>query len=214
MPVPSHPKIYHIVHVDRLASIAADGHLWCDAVAIQRSSSGTVIGMQDLKSRRLRLSLSTYTNLKVGHCVPFYFCPRSIMLYIIAKANHQNLGYRGGQEPIVHLEADLSETVAWAENQGARWAFTLSNAASNYFEDRTGRHNLEQIDWAAVQALQWSASGVRDRKQSEFLLEHCFPLSLVRRVGVLSPSLVHRVSQALGTSGHRPVIEIKRDWYY
>jgi hypothetical protein len=31
MPVPDNPKIYHIVHVDKLASIAADGFLWSDA---------------------------------------------------------------------------------------------------------------------------------------------------------------------------------------
>ncbi|MDI6750467.1 MAG: DUF4433 domain-containing protein [Rhodocyclaceae bacterium] len=28
--VPPQPKIYHIAHVDRLPSIAADGFLWCD----------------------------------------------------------------------------------------------------------------------------------------------------------------------------------------
>ena len=31
MPMPAEPKIYHIVHVDRLPSIVKDGYLWCDA---------------------------------------------------------------------------------------------------------------------------------------------------------------------------------------
>jgi hypothetical protein len=35
MPVPAQPKIYHIVHVDRLPSIVADGFLWSDAVMVQ-----------------------------------------------------------------------------------------------------------------------------------------------------------------------------------
>ena len=39
-PPPADPKIYHIVHVDRLASIVADGCLWCDAEIVQRASSG------------------------------------------------------------------------------------------------------------------------------------------------------------------------------
>ncbi len=30
MTVPAQPKLYHIVHVDRLRSIVADGHLWSD----------------------------------------------------------------------------------------------------------------------------------------------------------------------------------------
>ena len=35
MPPPRHPKIYHIVHVDRLPSIVADGCLWCDAEVVR-----------------------------------------------------------------------------------------------------------------------------------------------------------------------------------
>lgn len=30
MPVPANPKIYHITHVDNLASIVADGCVWPD----------------------------------------------------------------------------------------------------------------------------------------------------------------------------------------
>ena len=30
MTVPAQPKLYHIVHVDRLRSIVADGRLCCD----------------------------------------------------------------------------------------------------------------------------------------------------------------------------------------
>ncbi|MCB9920526.1 MAG: DUF4433 domain-containing protein [Planctomycetes bacterium] len=40
MAVPDQPKIYHIVHVDRLESIVTDGFLWCDAVVVQRQSAG------------------------------------------------------------------------------------------------------------------------------------------------------------------------------
>jgi hypothetical protein len=53
-------------------------------------------------------------------CVPFYFCPRSIMLYILYQANDPELTYRGGQGPIVHLEADLRASVAWADQNKKR----------------------------------------------------------------------------------------------
>lgn len=131
--VPPQPKIYHIAHVDRLPSIVADGFFWCDAEVVQRAPAGTTIGMSSIKQRRLNeLRLSSHPDLHVGDCVPFYFCPRSVMLYLIYQGNHQELGYRGGQEPILHFEADLHAVVAWANAQPARWAFTLSNAGS-YF---------------------------------------------------------------------------------
>jgi hypothetical protein len=53
MGVPARPKIYHIVHVDRVASIIADGRLWCDAEVLRRQPDGTTIGMTDIKQRRL-----------------------------------------------------------------------------------------------------------------------------------------------------------------
>ena len=68
--------------------------------------------MYGIKQRRRSLTLNSYPRLRVGECVPFYFCPRSIMLYAIFRANLPELSYRGGQVPIVHLEADLRQTVA------------------------------------------------------------------------------------------------------
>jgi hypothetical protein len=141
MTVPAQPKLYHIVHVDRLASIVADGHLWCDREVLRRapqgSELGTTIGMSRIKQRRSNaLKLASHPDLFVGDCVPFYFCPRSVMLYLIDRGNHPELTYRGGQEPILHLEADLHAVVRWEQQQGLRWAFTLSNAGAYYFEDR------------------------------------------------------------------------------
>jgi hypothetical protein len=74
-----------------------------------------MIGMNNIKQRRLtELTLDSHPGLYVGQCAPFYFCPRSVMLYLIHKRNPE-LAYKGGQEPIVHLEADLRDAVAWAK---------------------------------------------------------------------------------------------------
>ncbi len=183
-PPPAAPKIYHIIHVDRLPSIIADGRLWCDAEIAQRPPSGTTIGMMDIKQRRLSLPLNSRPGLHVGDCVPFYFCPRSVMLYIIHRANYPGLAYRGGQGPIVHLEANLYETIAWAVRNERKWVFTLSNAGSNYFQDLCDLEQLDEIDWDAVQAKQWTDK--KEGKQAEFLLEYSFPWDLVTRIGVSS----------------------------
>ena len=142
VPVPENPKIYHIVHIDRLESIIADGYLSCDVEMARHDAAGTTIGMSGIKQRRRDLKLHSHNSLSVGNCVPFYFCPRSVMLYVIYKANHQELSYRGGQEPIVHLEANLYATIDWGEQHGKRWAFTLSNAGAKYFEDRCDLEKL------------------------------------------------------------------------
>lgn len=213
MPIPAEPKIYHIVHVDRLPSIIVDNCLWCDAEIIRRAPPGTTIGMNSIKQRRLnKLALTSHPNLQVGDCVPFYFCPRSIMLYLIHQANHPELVYRGGQGPIVHLEADLRQTVAWAEKHGLRWAFTLSNAGAYYFEDRCDLAQLGEIDWDAVQAVDWRRC--KEGKQAEFLIEQRFPWDLVSRIGVRSREVYGQVNATLRAASHKPRVEIKPDWYY
>ena len=216
--VPSQPKIYHIVHVDRLPSIVADGHLWCDALVTAQDSPGTAIGMSQIKKRRLGLPFGSHSGLHVGDCVPFYLCPRSVMLYILHCANHEELVYRGGQEPILHLEADLAAAVDWADQNGKRWAFTLSNAGAYYFEDRCDLSRLNEIDWDSVRARKWSGLGVplkiKEGKQAEFLLEERFPWELVERIGVLRSATMDKATQGMTDGQHRPQIEIRPDWYY
>ena len=212
MAIPTSIKIYHILHVDRLPSILADGSLWCDRVIRQGNSQGTTIGMSSIKNRRLCLLLSSHPGLHVGDCVPFYFCPRSVMLYLIYKGNHEELTYRGGQGPIVHLEASLDNVVAWANKANHNWAFTTSNAGSNYFLDYSDLGQLNQIDWRAVRANNWASC--RENKQAEFLVEDSFPWGLVERIGVISRGIQNSVDAALQGTSHQPPVVIVPSWYY
>ena len=212
MPMPARPKIYHICHVDRLPSILNCKALFSDAKVLEHVLPGTVVGMGNIKQRRLNeLRLESHPTLLVGQCVPFYFCPRSVMLFLIHRRNAE-LTYQGGQSQIVHLEADLHETVAWANANNRRWAFTLSNAGSYYFEDRADLGKLQEIDWDAVQARMWNQC--REAKQSEFLLEDSFPWGLVRRIGVGNNIVYGQVLNALQQQEHKPTVEVKTDWYY
>lgn len=218
MPTPARPKIYHIVHVDRLASILSDGCLWSDAAVVANRKPGTTIGMNRIKERRLNeLQLASHQDLFVGQCVPFYFCPRSIMLYLIYRANEE-LSYRGGQGPIIHLEADLHSAVAWAGQQGRRWAFTLSNAGARYFEDCCDLQDLNRINWDAVATNRWSGQGVsrqvKEGKQAEFLVEGSFPWHLIERISVQSRAMAQTVSGILHGNAHRPRVEVHPEWYY
>ena len=214
MTVPKNPKIVHIIHVDRLSSIIKEGCLWCDAEAAKRSLAGTTIGIDEIKQRRMSHSLRSHPTLKVGECVPFYFCPRSVMLFLLARANHPALAYRGGQAPIVHLVADMRKTVRWAEGSGLRWAFTLSNAGATYFEDRCTLGDFGDIDWDAVKATDWRDPTVKEHKQAEFLVENRFACHLVSRIRVMTEATRRQVVEVLAGSDHQPRVEVKRSWYY
>jgi hypothetical protein len=215
MPLPpEQPKIYHIVHVDRLASVLADGNLYSDRVMINRDSAGTTIGMGSIKARRLQLPVVCHPGDCVGDYVPFYFCPRSVMLFLIHRANHPELAYRGGQGPIVHLEANLREAVEWAEANQRRWAFTLSNAGAAYAPFRDRLDQLDQVNWPAVAAHDFRAAEIKEGKQAEFLMHREFPWHLFRRIGAHSGAIAQLASNAMHGMPHRPQVEIRSDWYY
>ena len=211
---PKSPKIYHITHLENLAQIV-DNVLWSDAERIRRSLNCTMVGMSEIKRRRLEeLEVDCHCGTKVGQYVPFYFCFRSIMLYILHKGNSPGLTYQGGQRPIIHLEADLNASLQWARASRKRWAFSRGNAGAYYtrFFDKT--ELLELLDWRAIEATVWRDPDVKEGKQAEFLVEDCFPWTLVERIGAIDEKIGEQVREVVSGAKHQPEIAVKPDWYY
>jgi len=211
---PARPKIYHITHVSNLVPITAQGELLSDATIVAQGGPAVTIGMSTIKMRRLHLPVDCHPGDKVGDYVPFYFCPRSVMLYVIHWANQPDLPYRGGQGDIVHLEADLREVVAWASLNKRRWAFSLSNAGAYYAQFRASLAELDQVNWVAVEATNFRSAEVKEGKQAEFLIHGSFPWNLVSRVGVKSAGVQTQAEAIIATAKHQPSVEIRPEWYY
>ena len=205
-------KVYHIVHIDKLSAILSTGSLLCDAKLHKIKGEGTTIGMEKIKQRRLKRPLTSFAGLRVGDCVPFYFCPRSVMLYILYMKNHPEIDYKGGQEPIIHLVANLENVIHWADKHGKRWVFTDSNAGSLYFNDYCNRKDLSKIDWKAVNATYWM--DCREKKQAEFLIEDKLSWKLIEFIGVYSYQYYNEVISLISSQSHQPTTRIRKDWYY
>lgn len=207
-------KIYHITHVSNLAQMV-DGLLWSDAERIRQGLNCHVVGMSEIKRRRLEeLEVACHPGTKVGDYVPFYYCPRSVMLYLLHKGNHVDLSYRGGQGPIVHLEADLTSTIRWAESNGQRWALSKGNAGAGYAQFFAEVKDFAKLNWSAIAATDWQETFIREGKQAEFLLHTFFPWTLVERIGVIDQRRATEVSQLLAGANHKPVVAVERNWYY
>lgn len=192
-----------------------DGLLLSDAERIRQELNCRMVGMSEIKRRRLEeLEVSCHPGTKVGEYVPFYFCARSIMLYLLAKGNHVDLTYQGGQRPIVHLEADVGRVVEWADSAGRRWAFSNGNAGTRYTQFFDHVEQFDVLDWDAINATQWKDLIVRERKQAEFLVTQSFPWELVERIGVIDQEMADSVADVLGRAQHRPEILVAQSWYY
>ena len=214
-PPPAQPKIYHITHIDNLSSVLAAGCIESDGRRFRQGVGQTAIGMTAIKSRRMfEIAVACHRGTKVGDYVPFYFCPRSIMLFIIHKDNHPDMTYHGGQGPILHLQIDLGAAISWAEEYGVRWAFSDRNAGSYYTEFYSRQKDLKVIDWKAVRSTEFWDQQVKEGKQAEFLIYDTCPWQLVEKVGVIDVGMRNQVQTIINKTSHKPIVAIEQAWYY
>jgi len=213
---PAHPKIYHITHIDNLASIVALDRIESDSRRIQKGNGQTSIGMTAIKRRRLdEIAVSCHRNTMVGEYVPFYFCPRSIMLYILHMGNRVDLThYHRGQAPVLHLQADMDAAINWANQNGVSWAFSDRNAGSYCADFYNSRDDLDKINWEAVESTNFRDPLVKEGKQAEFLLHNSCPWGLVEKIGVFNERIRNQTIDILQAARHKPVVTIEKAWYY
>ena len=158
--------IYHITDVENLPGILAEGHLYSDAAMVNRAP--LVIGHAHIKKRRLKeLRVDCCGGRFVGEFVPFYFCPRSPMLYAINQGRTERPA--GSQRTILHLVSRVCVGVglerAWAISDGNAGAFH-----SSFYNTLKG---LNSLDWQAIRAMDWQQKS--HQKQAEFIVADFFP---------------------------------------
>lgn len=199
--------VYHITHADNLVNIVREGRLWCDAQRIARSLANTNIGYSHIKARCMRHPVSVAAGGTLGNYVPFNFCPRSVMLYVVAQG-HEN--YREGQQPIVHLVSSI-ETIQAASRP---WFFTDRHADLMYANQFDTLDKLDGVDWSVMGKKYWSDPEVKEKRQAEFLVHDWCPWEAIEAIGVIDQEIEARVVAAIAGAGHKPRVEVHRDWYY
>jgi len=198
-------RIYHITDIDNLANILAADGLLSDAQMIKQAEH-TVIGHNHIKQRRLEQITVPHSGRFVGDYVPFYYCPRSVMLYSI---NEGCTGReKGCQKTVLHLvstiEHAMSETDDWAISDGNAGAFYTS-----YFHDLAA---LDDLNWKSIKEKCWQ--NVKDEKASEFLVPDRFSWSNIIGIACYDEGTAARVRVILRQHQYQPVVKVLREWYY
>jgi hypothetical protein len=204
--------IFHVTHLRNLRSIIESGGLYCDRERLARQISSVGIAHNHIKERRARRRVPTRIGGTLADYVPFYFAPRSPMLYSIHGGFVEQ--YQDGQAPVLHLTSS-AEAVAEA---GLAYAFTEGHAElaySSFFEDLA---DLDQVDWPVMKSRWWNDTDEdmdrKRRRQAEFLVHEFFPWDLVAEIGVIDAAVAEQVNSLLKSAGHRPLVTVRRTWYY
>lgn len=201
-------KIYHITHVDNLAGIINLDNLWCDAQRIAQGFGNTNIGYSHIKARRMVHPVTVSKGGTLGDYVPFNFCSRSVMLYVVSQG-HEN--YEEGQEPIVHLVSSVDSVIT----SGRPWAFTDRHADLGYANQYDSLDDLDKVDWTVMPKTYWAGdSDISEKRQAEFLVHDCCPWTAIEEIVVINQSVKDRVKLALVKATHKPTVQIRKNWYY
>jgi len=202
---PEQTLIYHITDVKNLPGILAEGGLLSDVAMAQKNP--TVIGYTHIKERRMKQIRVPCCGARfVGEFVPFYFCPRSPMLFTINKGN---TGHPPGcQTTIVHLVSSVQAGI----NLGRGWAVSDGNADAFHTWFGSNLDAIKTLDWPAIRATDWRNK--THQKSAEFLVADFFPWSALQAIGCYNNTVAKQIEHLLESQQHRPAVKIERAWYY
>lgn len=202
-------KIYHITHINNLKSIISCEGLFCDKDTSEKGINKTDIAYDDIKERRAKTSVPVGPRGYLCDYVPFYFAPKSPMLYTINRGNVSLPA--GSQGEIVHLVSSVENVIS----KNLNFAFTDGHAIVFQSEFYSDVSDLNQIDWAVMDMTYWSnTEEIRRKRQAEFLVHNFLPWSLIEEIGVMTKEMKSRTNLLVESSQHKLSVTVQRNWYY
>ena len=209
---PRRGLLYHFTHIDNLPSIIRHG-LRSDTLVRADRSLAVEIGKDNIKSGRRQRTVPVRPGGVVADYVPFYFAPRSPMLYTVTRGNVPT--YQGGQEPLVYLLTDCDHLL----QVGSTCVFTDRNPYweyAAYFDDI--RQLDELVDWDLMAARIWKNTVEEpdrvERRMAELLVHELVPFEAILGIAVHDAATQTRVEQLLAQIAEPPVVAVRADWYF
>lgn len=201
----------HFTHIDNLRQILADGVLYPDAYVGNRLARE--VGDRSIKAARRRYRVTCEPGGHPADYVPFYFAPRSPMLYRIACGGVPQ--YWDGQTPLVYLVTTIQDVC----RTGLPWVFSNGNCGApttEYFNDL--RLLDTKIDWGLQEATMWQATAEdpnrATRRAAEFLVHRQLPWDVIRWVATRTTAAGTAVEHVLSLTGSAQRVLVRPRWYF
>ena len=200
--------LYHITHIDNLATIFNSGGLLAQAIVQQNEHSYMDVANQNIQGRRSKTKIPLGPQGNLHDYVPFYFAARSPMLYSVC--------HQGGieQEKMIYFMSN-TETI---NKLDLPFVFTDAHAImwlTNFFETLD---DLDKIDWDVMNATIWTDDAEhlnrKSKRQAEFLVYQKVPLDACIGIAVMNTKMKQEVKQILDANNLVLPIGVRRQFYY
>ena len=212
MPRPLPTWLYHFTSIKNLPTIIEHGLL----AELAASAAGVVevdVGNRGIKGGRRRRVVPVGPAGVVADYVPFYFAPRSPMMFSIFKGNVPE--YQDGIEPLAYL---LTTVERLAELR-LPLVFTDRNASLAHTKFSVRTADLDSmIDWGLMRARYWADTAEepdrRERRMAECLVHQRVPWDAFHRLGVCSRARASEADRALRRYRQGLPVDTRGDWYF
>jgi hypothetical protein len=210
--IPNPTPIYHITPLENLRLIFQTGGLLAKRALDQADRGYTNIAHPTIQDRRAYTVVPCGPGGVLHDYVPFYFAPRSPMLYTISRGNVE--GFTGGQQTIVHLVSSAQAIQA----AGMDFVFSDGHGIMTFTEFYSDLAHLDQVDWPLMRSTYWADTNDdldrKRRRQAEFLIYERFPVDLIQEIGVINPAKKQEIEALLAEFGLTVPVFIRPGWYY
>ncbi|HEV2222141.1 MAG TPA: DUF4433 domain-containing protein [Candidatus Acidoferrales bacterium] len=223
MTIPRPLRIFHITAICNLASIAKSKKLYANARLHKKKIEHGNIAYQGAQGKRAAKMVARPPGGVIHDYVPFYFAPRSPMLFTINNGNVPGCPYR--QEDIVHLVTTVEAVTA----NELPYVFYDYNATLDIATCYNHVKDLDKIDWNLFHEAPrldgycqyWhnnmdNPKHVRrkETRLAEFLVYQSVPLKLITMVGTYNDARTAEVARVLDEAGVELQVETKPAWYF
>ena len=224
MPAPKPTRLFHITAIANLPAILASGALLSKNGGAAAGINYQNIAHSGAQGARAIRAVPEPLGGVVHDYVPFYFAPRSPMLYAINGGRVVGCSWR--QADIVHFETTVENVTAL----GRPFVFYDRNATLDFSTAYTDLSDLDEaVAWDLITeeprldgfCMYWQnrATVARyadrmERRQAEFLVRNDVPLKCMTRLGVVDAARQAQVQAMVAQAGVPLAVDAVQSWYF
>ena len=189
---------YRIYHLENLTNILEVG--LCNKNHPLASRHFIEIGNPSIISTRTATPVRIKGYGNIGDYIPFYFTPRSIMLYNIVTGYWEPIVPKIAKKHLIIIQCEIN--VLTKVN---RFFFTNGQANDALTKHYSDLSQLNEVDWKIIQQSEFNKSAAdfdkARRYQAEFLVYYHVPVTAIESILVYNEGTAKFVINELSQSG-------------